>query len=169
MSRTVWIAFGGQPHRIVLPEGGLPAVDGTLVAADIRLLEPGVLSLIVTLPDGTARSFRCIAGTEGEFEAVVIEGQRFPYTVADPRSLRATVAGSADTAGPRALRCPMPGRVVRVLVSVGDTVTAGQGCIVIEAMKMQNELKAPRGGRIARLSAAAGDAVPAGTTLLMIE
>lgn len=169
MTRTLWIALAGQTHRIMLPDDGPPTVDGTHVAVDIRLLEPGVLSLLVTLPDGTTRSYRCIAEGEGESEAVVIEGQRFPYTVSDPRSLRATVAGSSNTAGSRAMRCPMPGRVVRVLVSVGDTVTAGQGCVVIEAMKMQNELKAPKAGVIASLSAAVGDAVPGGATLLMIE
>jgi biotin carboxyl carrier protein len=63
----------------------------------------------------------------------------------------------------------MPGRIVRVLVAAGETVAAGQGCVVVEAMKMQNELKAPRAGRIARLTAAVGDTVPAGAVLLVVE
>jgi biotin carboxyl carrier protein len=63
----------------------------------------------------------------------------------------------------------MPGKVVRVLVAQGDLVEAGQGIAVVEAMKMQNELKAPRGGRIASLSTHEGATVAAGEVLAVIE
>ena len=193
---TVWITLNNRTHKIVLPQPGypsitapepregkvivggsstptypealLPQVDGIPLAADLRLLQPGILSILLTLPDGTTHSFRCIADSSSEEPALSINGIRIPYTVSDPRSLRAT-SSAADASGPRALKSPMPGRIVRVLVSEGQTVTAAQGCVVIEAMKMQNELKAPRSGTVTRLSATIGETVPANATLLIIE
>jgi biotin carboxyl carrier protein len=161
---TTWIEIAGKRHKVVLAPGRPPEVDGQPIAADIHQLSAGVLSLLLTLPDGTTRSFRCIA----EDDAVVLDGRRIPYRVVDSRSLRA-VAGAANEIGPRTLKSPMPGRIVRVLVAAGDEVQAGQGCVVIEAMKMQNELKAPKSGKITRLSAAVGDTVAAGATLLVVE
>jgi biotin carboxyl carrier protein len=63
----------------------------------------------------------------------------------------------------------MPGKVVRLLVAPGDAVTAGQGLIVVEAMKMQNEIKAPRAGRVLEVRAAEGATVAAGEALLILE
>lgn len=173
---TVWIALSGKLHKVVLPAAGDSAstyatVDGKPIPVDIHMLQPGVLSLLLTQPNGTVLSFRCIADEAVSADAdpaVLIAGQRFSYAVSDPRSLRASSATVGDT-GPRALKSPMPGRIVRVLVAAGETVVAGQGCIVIEAMKMQNELKAPKAGRIAKLTAAAGETVLAGATLLVVE
>ena len=164
---TTWVNFDGRLHKVVLMPDGAVEVDGKPVPADIRTLSPGVLSILLALPDGTTRSFRCIADA-GDDPAVLIDGRRIPYRIADPRSLRA-VSASATQSGPRPLKSPMPGRIVRVLVGPGETVEAGQGCVVIEAMKMQNELKAPKAGVIARLSATVGETVAAGATLLIIE
>ncbi|WP_433984431.1 biotin/lipoyl-containing protein [Tunturiibacter empetritectus] len=63
----------------------------------------------------------------------------------------------------------MPGRMVRVLVEMGDAVEEGQALIVIEAMKMQNELKSPKAGRVARIAVAVGDAVGSGDVLVVVE
>jgi biotin carboxyl carrier protein len=63
----------------------------------------------------------------------------------------------------------MPGRMVRVLVEVGDEVEAGQALLVIEAMKMQNELKSPKAGRVARIAVGVGDAVGSGDVLVVVE
>src|SRR5580704_4644713 len=139
-SATAWVNLVGRLHKVTLLADGTVEVDGKPIPADIRVLSNGVASILLTLPDGTIRSFRCIADG-GDDPAVLIDGQRIPYTVADPRSLRA-VSASATATGPRPLKAPMPGRIVRVLVASGETVPAGQGCVVIEAMKMQNELKA---------------------------
>jgi len=164
---THWINIAGRVHKVVLLADGTAQVDGRPIPADISVLSPGVVSILLTQPDGTTRSFRCIADT-GVDSAVLIEGQRIPFQVADPRSLRA-VSSSAGDSGPRPLKAPMPGRIVRVLVAVGEVVVAGQGCVVMEAMKMQNELKAAKSGAIARLTATVGETVPTGTTLLIIE
>ena len=63
----------------------------------------------------------------------------------------------------------MPGRVVRLLVEVGDEVEEGQGVVVIEAMKMQNELKSPKAGRVVRVGAGVGDTVGSGDVLVVVE
>jgi biotin carboxyl carrier protein len=76
-------------------------------------------------------------------------------------------AGAAD--GPARLLAPMAGRVVRVLVAAGQAVRAGQGVVVVEAMKMENELRAPRGGVIADVPVREGASVDAGAVLVVIE
>ena len=125
-------------------------MDGTAVAVDASLSRAGVLSLIV---DG--RQYACVL----DGDAVVVQGRRFPFAVHDPRELARRGRAAGDEQGPRAVRAPMPGRVVRVLVAEGDEVAAQQGVVVIEAMKMQNELKAARDGRVAEVRVAAGEAL----------
>jgi biotin carboxyl carrier protein len=83
--------------------------------------------------------------------------------------LSGTRGGAAGTAGAQRVTAPMPGRIVRVLVQPGDEVTARQGLMVIEAMKMENELTAVRGGRIREVTVAPGAAVEAGRLLVVIE
>jgi biotin carboxyl carrier protein len=144
---TVWLEIGGKKRRVELPAGVGGAaldnaidclVDGRDVAVDARMLQPGVMSLVVE-----RRQYRCVLDGDG----VVIGGRRFAFEVEDPRSLQGRRGSGAGAAGPRALKAPMPGRVVRVLVGVGDEVLDGQAIVVIEAMKMQNELKSPKGDR----------------------
>jgi biotin carboxyl carrier protein len=171
MSQTIWITLNQHQFKVLLPTEAPAQVNGTPLAADIRLLAPGVLSLLITLPDGRIRSLRCIADPSPDptaDPAILIDGHRIPYTLSDPRSLRTTSAASSDS-GPRPLKSPMPGRIVRVLVANGESVAAGQGCVVIEAMKMQNELKAPRAGTVSRLTASVGDTVASGAVLLIVE
>jgi biotin carboxyl carrier protein len=161
----------GNAHKVVLGgEAGAPAtVDGEGFQVDARELAPGVISLLLTLTDGTTRSFRCIADPAEGDAAVVIEGERVGYAVSDPRRLRSASGSVAGSAGPRALKSPMPGRILRVLVEAGETVEAGQGCVVIEAMKMQNELKAPKAGTVAAIGVRVGETVAAGAVLLVVE
>jgi acetyl/propionyl-CoA carboxylase alpha subunit len=162
---TVWLEIGGKKRRVELPsdvDGGVVEcrVDGQGVRADVRLLEPGVMSLLV---DG--RQYRCVFDGDG----VVIGGRKYGFEVDDPRSLQGRRGAGAGAEGPRLVKAPMPGRVVRVLVEAGDEVTAGQGVVVIEAMKMQNELKSPKGGRVVRIGVAVGDTVGSGEVLLVVE
>lgn len=99
---------------------------------------------------------------------VSVNGRVFHVDVFDPRELRGR-RSAADNSGPQAVAAPMPGRVVRVLVETGQEVAAGEGLIVVEAMKMQNEMKAPRAGRIAAVKTVAGATVSQGDVLLVIE
>lgn len=99
---------------------------------------------------------------------VSVNGRVFHVEVFDPRSLRGR-RGPAESSGPQAVVAPMPGRVIRVLVEAGQEVAAGEGLIVVEAMKMQNEMKSPRAGRVAAVKTAEGATVSAGDVLVVIE
>ena len=118
------------------------------------------MSLIVE-----GRQYRCVLDGDG----VVIGGRRFGFEVEDPRSLQGRRGGAGGAQGPRPVKAPMPGRVVRVLVAAGDEVEEGQGVVVIEAMKMQNELKSPKAGRVARVGVAVGETVGSGDVLVVVE
>ena len=162
---TVWLELEGKKVRVELPSGMAGGatdctVDGRTVRVDVRMLEPGVMSLLV---EGC--QYRCILDGDG----VVIGGHRYGFEVDDPRSLQGRRGSGAGADGPRPVKAPMPGRVVRVLVQAGDEVAEGQGVVVIEAMKMQNELKSPKPGRVARLGVAVGDIVGAGDVLVVVE
>ena len=162
---TVWLDFDGKKVRVELPaesaRGAVECVvDGVSVVADVQAVEAGVLSLIVE-----GRQYRCVL----DGDAVVIGGRRFPFVVEDPRSLRGRRGAGAGAAGPRAVKAPMPGRVVRVLVAEGDEVAEHQGVVVIEAMKMQNELKAPKAGRVVRVAVAVDGTVGSGEVLVVVE
>ncbi len=99
---------------------------------------------------------------------VSVNGRVFQVEVFDPRSLRGRRA-AAEGSGPQTVAALMPGRVIRVLVESGQDVEAGQGLVVVEAMKMQNEIKSPRKGRVVEVRSAAGATVSAGDILVVIE
>jgi biotin carboxyl carrier protein len=127
--------------------------------ADVVETEPGVWSV---LSGGRSWEVRVVD------DEIVIDGYGFLAEVDDPRQWKRS-ARAADAHGPAALTAAMPGKIVRVLVAAGDAVVAGQGVLVIEAMKMQNELKAPRDGRVAAIEVRENDSVNAGAKLLTIE
>jgi biotin carboxyl carrier protein len=167
---TVWLEVGGKKVRVelagTLNEGVMECmVDGRAMRVDVRLLEPGVMSLLIADPDAHGRQYRCVLDGDG----VVIGGRRYGFEVDDPRSLQGRRGTGAGTDGPRPVKAPMPGRVVRVLVEVGMEVEEGQGVMVIEAMKMQNELKAPKAGRVVRVGVVVGNTVGSGDVLVVVE
>jgi len=131
--------------------------------ASIVEVEPGVYSLVV---DGHSYEAR-VTSSGGGLVEVEVGGHRFDLRLVDPRETRR--GNGVVHSGRKEITVPMPGRVVRVLVAEGDTVEAGKGIVVVEAMKMQNELKAPRAGRVAALSAREGESVPAGAVLAELE
>jgi glutaconyl-CoA decarboxylase len=91
--------------------------------------------------------------------------------VADAQAalLSAAARVAARPAGPAAVRAPMPGRVVKILARPGDAVKAGSGVVVVEAMKMENEIRAPRDGTVKELRVSEGAAVEAGQELALID
>jgi len=121
----------------------------------------------------TTGSFSVLIG-ERSYEAVVngreiiVDGRSFNVDVFDPREMRGRKSADADQ-GRANIAAMMPGKVVRVLVAEGDEVEAGQGLIVVEAMKMQNEMKAPKAGRVIEMKSREGATVAAGEILLVIE
>jgi biotin carboxyl carrier protein len=95
--------------------------------------------------------------------------ERYQAEVRDPRSWRSRKAAGEPEAGPRKLVALMPGKVVRVLVAARDAVEAGQGVLVVEAMKMQNEMKSPKQGVVIQILTAEGANVNAGDVLAIVE
>ncbi|MEO5936149.1 MAG: biotin/lipoyl-containing protein [Terriglobales bacterium] len=158
-------------HRVELkrapdPGAWLCSIDGQPFAFDSAQPEADVLSLLVA-----GRSYeirRDGIGPNGEL-SVVVSGSRYAAEVSDPRSLRGRKVKAGSAEGPKKIKAPMPGKVVRILAPEGTAVEAGQGVIVIEAMKMQNELKSPKAGTVKKILAAEGVTVNAGDALAIIE
>ncbi|HET6279498.1 MAG TPA: biotin/lipoyl-containing protein [Polyangia bacterium] len=154
--------INGAGYRIV--------VDGVERKIEAREVEPGVWSLLegvaqtIAQIDGTAPKLTIEIGRLGE--SVVVPVEVIPARSAAVAALvRREDAGAGKAV---TLRAPMPGRVVKILVKVGDLLAAGQAAVVVEAMKMENELRAPRGGVVKELRCAEGAAVEAGQDLVVI-
>ncbi|HEY7546208.1 MAG TPA: biotin/lipoyl-containing protein [Blastocatellia bacterium] len=99
--------------------------------------------------------------------SVRIGDQVFSANIIDRKHRRPSADHSEE--GQQTLTAPMPGKVVKVLLKAGDEVAAGQGIVVVEAMKMQNEIKSPKAGRVVKVRVAEGDAVNAGQSLAIVE
>jgi biotin carboxyl carrier protein len=145
------------------------AVDSRAIEIDsaqlgaVTQIEPGVYSVLVGGASYEIRIRRSAQGLSAE-----VFGRRFTVEVRDPRD---TGRGSRTSigSGRQRVTAPMPGKVVRVLVQVGDSVDVGQGLVVVEAMKMQNEMKASRPGLVVEIRAREGETVGAGDTLVVLE
>jgi acetyl/propionyl-CoA carboxylase alpha subunit len=132
-------------------------------ALSIHEASPGFFSILED-----HRSFTLRVAWYDDGIEVWVKGRRLEFRIYDPRD-RARTERSFAASGPRELRALMPGKVVKLLVREGDEVSAGMGLIVVEAMKMQNEMKSPKDGRVRRIHVGEGAAVGAGETLLVIE
>ena len=144
-------------------------VNGREVEIETRQLdsisevEPGVYSVLV---DGQSFEARAVAGRRASTYKPA--GGNFRPKCAI-RGISARSAQAALGGGRQNLIAPMPGKVIRVLVAQGDTVESGQGLVVVEAMKMQNEMKASRPGQVIEVRVRDGDTVGAGQTLVVLE
>lgn len=116
--------------------------------------------------------YECRVERDGARRGLVsVHTRNHDYTikVIDPKRLRAAQSAGTQTDGAAQVVAPMPGKVVRVLVEQGEAVEAGQGLVIVEAMKMQNEMKSPRAGKVVELQARAGATVNAGDVLAVID
>ena len=138
-------------------------VDGKTVEVDAVLVRPDVLSLRIGNFAYEVKSERI-----AEDSYVSIGSERFAAEVRDPRSLRGRGHAHEDR-GPRKIFAPMPGKVVRILAGEGDEVEIGSGVAVVEAMKMQNEIKSPKKGKVQKILVGQGAAVNAGDVLAIVE
>jgi biotin carboxyl carrier protein len=145
------------------------AVDGRAIEIDseqlgaVKQVEPGVYSVLV---EGASYEI-LLMGTADGLSAETC-GRAFEVEVHDPRDTSRAARASIGS-GRQNVVAPMPGKVIRILVEGGDSVEVGQGLIVVEAMKMQNEMKATRPGRVVEIRARVGQTVGAGDTLLVID
>jgi biotin carboxyl carrier protein len=160
------VSIDGRSYRLELErtDGGWACrLDGREIELDAVLARPNVLSLHI---GNKAYEVKC-ERVSGEMQ-LWVGSARFAAEVRDPRSLRGKTH-AADDQGPKKLTAPMPGKIVRVLVSEGAAVEAGVGVLVVEAMKMQNEIKSPKKGTIQKILVGAGTAVNAGDVLAIVE
>lgn len=157
-------------HEIVLDfESGVvhTELDSRPYEIEIRELGDGQYLLL----EGT-KIYKCRVeaklDSQNSFD-VVLHGQTRQITIIDPKRLRGTHTAGAHHAGAAEIVSPMPGKIVRVLVEVGAEVETGTGIIVVEAMKMQNEMKSPKAGVVVSINAETGATVKAGDVLAVIE
>ena len=127
------------------------------------ILAEGSYSLLL---DGS--SFDVTVQRSPTHYSVTVNGVPFEVGLRDPKQLRHQTGAGEDSAGPASVTSPMPGKLVKLLVAEGDSVKEVQGVAVVEAMKMQNELKAPKSGTVEKLCVVEGQAVNAGEGLLTI-
>src|SRR5271169_388378 len=161
------VIVGGKTHRLELEKaaGGWNCrLDGRKVHVDAVLPRRDVLSLLV---DG--RAYEVKREQTATDLHMWVGSTRFAVELRDPRSLRSCQHAAGDEKGPRKILAPMPGRVVRLLVAENSEVEAGQGIVVVEAMKMQNEIKSPKKGVVKKISATPGAAVNPGDVLAVVE
>ena len=183
------VAIGEKVRTVAIArKGGLlhVDVDGRTHLVDARRISDSVVSMLVQL-EGASRPSRSIdaafathstrsarsgqaQSTAGDFD-VHLDGLIIPLQIRPAGSFgrQKKTGAAAPATGPQRVTAPMPGKVVRVLVKPGDAVTARQGLVVVEAMKMENELRAARDGRVRDVAVAEGQSVDAGALLLVVE
>ena len=147
-------------------DGDRIVVDGEAVAAELVQVSTTPLRRLSV----NGESHRVVAersATRGEWD-LHVDGYHLEAEVVDERTraIRAMTARSDAPKGPKPVKAPMPGMIMRIDVAVGDQVKAGQGVVIIEAMKMENELKAEAAGTVAKIAIAPGTAVEKGTVLI---
>jgi biotin carboxyl carrier protein len=141
------------------------SIDGRAIDADVVQIAPTLYSILM----GT-RSFEVhIKEVPGAKPSAVIAGHEYPFTIRDDRQWRRRRGAALEVEGKQQVIASMPGKIVRLLVSRGESVKLGQGLMVIEAMKMQNEVRSPKSGTVERLVVKEGQAVNVGETLAVVD
>jgi biotin carboxyl carrier protein len=150
-------------------DGDIVTVDGVASVAHLSEVE-GTPVRMVTIGDEVHRVVARKGATRGQF-TLWLDGFRYDVEALDERTraIRALSGAGKEASGPAPLVAPMPGMIVRVAVQVGDTVEPGQGLVVMEAMKMENELRATSAGTVKSVLAQPGTAVEKGAVLLELE
>jgi biotin carboxyl carrier protein len=159
----------GLEHELAieeLPKAGTFEINlgGKKITADLRQAGPASFSIIIG-----NRSFDLDVIRQGEEFVVSSRSGGTRLTLEDARRRLMHSRGAREVSGKVQMRAMMPGRVLSVSVKVGDEVQAQQGVLVIEAMKMENELKSPKAGRVAEVKVTAGQTVEKGELLVVIE
>lgn len=159
----------GKKSRIVElerdAEGWRVILDGQPVEADVAEIAPHTLSILL---NGQSHEIRLSPAPGGKLK-LQTGAQEFTAEVIDPRAWSGRRHGHVEAEGRQQIIAPMPGKVVRLLVKAGDRVEAGQGLVVVEAMKMQNEIRSTKSGTVERVLATEGQTVNAGEVLALVE
>ena len=146
----------GDCHRI--------KVGDKEFVVDAYWTQNDLISLII---DG--RSFQVDIHSTMDNYGVMIEGENFEFELYDERKALLKSSAGLGTEGAQEITTSMPGKIVKVLVSEGDEVSEGDGLIIVEAMKMENEMKSPKAGVVKKIDVGEGDTVEAGSLLVIVE
>lgn len=169
---TFEIEIGGHTRTVAIEKGTAGSfrvlLDGQ--PRELDAARVGVYGLsLVDRTTGESRDVQVTPVNSRGDLLITFAGRTVSASVNGRRTGRAGADGSSAGDGEQAVTAPMPGRVVRVLVEVGDEVAVRQGLVVVEAMKMENELRSPKAGRVKDVSVAPGTSVEAGRILVVIE
>jgi biotin carboxyl carrier protein len=145
--------------------GWRATIKGQSSAADVVEIAPSTLSVLLA---GQSHEVCITPSADGKLK-LQTGAQEFSAEVLDPRAWSGRRHSSVEAEGRQQIIAPMPGKVVRLLVKAGDAVEAGQGLLVVEAMKMQNEIRSPKSGTVERVLAIEGQAVNAGEVLCIVS
>ncbi|HKJ92532.1 MAG TPA: biotin/lipoyl-containing protein [Longimicrobiales bacterium] len=161
-----YVTIKNRTYEVDLADA--PRIDGERVDAELVAV-PGT-PVRHLLADGRSMTVVARRGERGEWE-LHLAGARFDAAVVDERTraIRAMTGKAGEAAGPRPVRAPMPGLVVGLLVEEGQAVAAGDGVAIVEAMKMENELKAEAPGVVSRIVVETGQAVNKGDVLVEFD
>jgi biotin carboxyl carrier protein len=141
------------------------SLDGEPLDADAVEIAPNIFSILL---NGKSHEVRITPASGGAL-TLQTDHREFTAELLDSRAWRGRRHGALEAEGRQQVVAPMPGKVIRVLVQAGEKVEAGQGLIVVEAMKMQNEIRSPKSGTVERLLAKEGQPVNAGEVLAWID
>ena len=159
--------FKDKIYTIEINEDRKVIVDGVEYTVNFETVagQP-VYSLILN-----GHSYEAYVSVAGEGWQVLMRGRLYTLQVEDEREkrLKAAAGGVAAAGGDFTLKAPMPGLIVSVLISEGQAVTKGDNLVILESMKMQNELKCPRAGTVARVKVKAGDSVEQNQVLVVVS
>ena len=166
------VEHAGEEHLIEVvrtgpaaPSGGYRVtLGGEVHLVDAVPVEDGVSSFIV---DGAC--YEVHASRERDHYTLLINGEHYELEARNRRSLAAAGKGDGPAVGRQVVQAPMPGRVVRVLVGPGETVTEGASLLILEAMKMENELRSPIHGTVVEVAVVEGQVVATGEKLAVVE
>jgi biotin carboxyl carrier protein len=161
-------SFSGEKTRVIElhrdTAGWQVNLDGLPVAVDAVKIAPNTISILL---DGQSFEISVTPSPDGKLK-LQTGAQEFTAEVIDPRAWSGRRHGNVEAEGRQQIVAPMPGKVVRLLVKAGDHVEAGQGLLVVEAMKMQNEIRSPKSGTVERVLAREGQPVNAGEVLCVV-
>jgi acetyl/propionyl-CoA carboxylase alpha subunit len=163
-----FVRIDGEEHEVMLDADGVH-LDGVDVAARVMPID-GTPVRMVMIGEEMHRVVVRSGGSRGTY-TLWLDGYRFDVEALDERTraIRERAGISAGPTGPAPLTAPMPGLIVRVNAQVGDAVQAGQGLVVMEAMKMENELRAQAAGRVKAILVTPGSVVEKGALLIELE
>lgn len=158
----------GQTLEIEINREGEVLVNGEARQVDFRSME-GAHAIYSLILDN--KSYEAVVEERDDIHQVLISGDLYDVQVIDERTQRLMASASASLVGggDSVVRSPMPGMIVKVTVEEGQEVKAGQTVVVLESMKMENELKAPSDGIIARVHVSAGDSVEQNKPLITVK